>query len=563
MKKIISTVLSITLLLGVMQVAMAAVPKENEAYVAAYSHDFSKKSYTGLVYKSGDIYPDEGVAKFAINATDADGKMGTENFFRFANNQENIKIMQSNKWKIEADVTAETLIRFQFGAWLTNSSGTASDWLVPGTFHHDGKFYNLAGEATYTAYEANKPMHLEVFYDNTTGAFAMYVDGTKVSEGTQEKSIGSGGIWCGSIALTTSNQPKNLEAGSFVKVDNAAISNYSDFSCGYKDDAGYNKVIFEDKFENGVSAESWYMPAAGGNGTTGAYNNQTSSNAAFLTGKYPRMHMSYQTDGKKEVSEKYSANELKRVRIKMDMLYAYTGTTTSQLTVEAYNAATGKNMVLFKFNNNNPIWHPFGLSNTSSYNFTDVGAGQKNTNYTMTVYIDMENHKGTIKVGDKTLIEDYDLTTVENYDANNPRIDAILITQGDVPESGTYIDNFSYTVQAPEIKVEERGNTAGTVNYTYCPDLLKGGDNACLIVAVKNGGVVSKIIPAYLTAEKLTAADITGEGTYKPKDAYITARKTITASVPYTKAADETIEVYLWEGSTMDATMKPLVKAVK
>ena len=158
------------------------------------------------------------------------------------------------------------------------------------------------------------------------------------------------------------------------------------------------------------------------------------------------------------------------------------------------------------------------------------------------------------------------MTTWNGYSGANTRIDSVWIESGDSKDSGAcYVDNVSYSVMAPEVKIVPVSDTTGTVHFTYAPDMYQKG-SAALVIAVKKTNRLVKADVVQLAANKLTAAEVTGTygatGGYATgmSDSDIKAYHTTAVSRHYTKAADETVEVYLWDGT---ANLQPLCSAIR
>lgn len=592
MKKCFSIFMTLLIMLSVGVIGASAYSAEHEAYTSeVYFNDFTTYPHTfyfqgmgynigsGLTGQTDNILTDfaDGHAK-VFQASMKKAGNGDGHYVTVMGNSNGTSAFSGitgKSWEVTLDVMVTAKARLDVSLRM---GADKSKWFTPLRFMANGTMTdeeaNLTEdgyEVNYGAYETNTWYSIKIYVDFAKNTYSLTVNG-KALESNKPYTFGKDCIYDMYLGLSAATLTDEIVSGdNWMYLDNIRFATLEAvYGYSYTDDAGYQNVLISDDFEAvDINTNLWYTPipasvsiAADPQGTRG--------NVAKLQGAYPRLYSGYNTAGQKPIAEQYTTEELGRVRIRADVYYDDPTTNGSKtlFNLRTYDAYNNKNGRLITFNADNPVYYPFG--NASMQNWSREKSWVSGKWYTVTLYLDFVNGLGTAKASDGTneyvLWQDYDLTQWDGYSGTNTRIDSVWIESGDSKDSGAcYVDNVSYSVMAPQIKIAPTGDTTGTIYFTYAPDMYQKA-SAALIIAVKKADrlVKTEIVP--LAARKLTAREVTG--TYGATGGYavgmsdddINAYHTTVVSRHYTKAADETVEIYLWEGT---AGLKPLRSAIR
>lgn len=332
----------------------------------------------------------------------------------------------------------------------------------------------------------------------------------------------------------------------YMYLDNINIGAASIYAAPYNQSSGYTYTAFQENFDASISASSdWQNVAAtvenvqGKNGvTSGALKLEQNKNA----------RMNYSAAATTPILKNYTSEELERIKISFDFKVTEKGT-SNFVSFAIYDAYSEKMPALFSCNNNGYLY------SMGSYQGNGIvkNPGYKvNTWSSAEIYIDAKNKKMTIDIDGETFVKDADLTNTSLWGTADVRVDAIWFMTG--TGGVTYVDNFKYEVMVPELKTMYMTNTAGTVSYTYSPDLLKVGESkapnsAALIIMKKKDGKLQSVDIEPVVTTKLLSSELTGKGNYAAAltDAIIEARHSKTVKFNFEKAADEDVEIFLWD----------------
>lgn len=590
MKKFLSIFLTLLMVLSIGTIYVSAYSAEHEAYTnVVYANDFTKYPYTyyfqGMGYNIGSSltsstdnilvdFPDghDKVFKASMKkAADGDGHYvkvygsndGTSAFSSYTN----------QSWEVSVDIMLTAKARLDVSLRL-GSDG--SKWFTPLRFMANGQMTDQTAatleeggyEVNYGTYETNTWYSVKIYVDFAKGTYSLSVNGKALETNTAydftKDCIYDMYLGLGAATLTDDI----INGDNWMYLDNISFTTMDAvYGYGYTDDAGYKNVLISDDFESGsIDSALWYTPIPASISVANDPDG-THGKVAKLQGNYPRLYSGCETAGQKPIAEQYTTEELGRVKIQVDLRFDNPTSSSNdigQLNVNVYDAYTDKETNLIKFLNSDKCFRAFGVSGMDSYAADKCWVAEKW--YTITMYLDFENGLGTVKVSDGSkewvLRKDYNISTLMD---TKTRVDAIRISCGDSATGCCYADNISVSAMAPEVKIVPTSDTTGTIYFTYAPDFYKKGPAALIIAVKENGTLVSTdIVP--LAATKLTADEVTEKygatGTYATSmtDATINAYHTTSISRDYLKNANETVEIYLWNGTE---TLTPLRSAIK
>lgn len=458
------------------------------------------------------------------------------------------------KWEISADVLLDVQTRLDISLWM----GRAQSFFVPLRFTADGRIecgYKNAddGYTKYMDYEAGEWYRIKLYLDLADNTYSLMVNDSLLETDTPYDFAYD--FFYAALYLAMNGLTDEVTAGdNWLWIDDISVSVFDEFGYDYKDDEGYCHTAFSDDFENGIGDGMWQLPDPSGV-TVVQDPSGTRGQVVRLSGNYPRLYSGYSAAGQKLITEHYTTDEIQRVRIQADFRFddLKNGNANAALNMNAYDAYRDEISTLISFNKGNPVYYPF--NQRSGLNLTKAGEWKSGTWYTVTLYLDMARGLGTAKVTDGTneltLLEDFDLNGWSGYNGSATRIDALRIEAGTSTEGAGYVDNVSYAVMAPTVKLSGESDTGGCVSYSYYPDLF-GGEAATLFAATYEGDKLTSLEAVNLKAQKQTADEVAEYSKYASSmtDEYIQAHHTDHASFRYHKTAGETVRFYLWGGTS-------------
>ncbi len=593
MKKCLSIFLTLLMVLSVGTISAMAYGTEHEAYTnVVYANDFKNFPYTyyfqGMGYNIGSGLSSS-TDNILVDFDDGHEKVFKASMKKAANGDGHyVKVYGTSsgtsafsaytdaKWEISVDIRLDAVARLDVNLRL-GSSG--SKWFTPLRFMANGhmtdetaKAFESGGfEVDYGTYSTKTWYSVKIYVDLKAKTYSLSLNGQALETNKSYDFADNNCLYDMYLGLSAGTLTDEIISGdNWMYLDNLSFATMDEvYGYDYTDDAGYKNVLISDDFEsNSINSNVWYTPnpasisvADDPAGTRGK--------VAKLQGSYPRLYSGYNTAGKKLIAEQYTTEELGRVKLQMDLRFDNpTASSIGQLNVNVYDAYNNKTQNLIKFLNGDKCFRAFGSSGMDQYAADKCWVAEKW--YTVTLYLDFEKGLGTAKVSDGNkewvLRKDYDISNLSGFSGDKTRIDSIWIESGDSTVSGAcYADNISLSVMVPEVKIVPTSNTTGTVYFTYAPDMYKKGP-AVLVIATKKGDKLVNTELVTLKATKLTAAEVTSKygatGAYATQmtDDNINAYHTTAISRDYLKAADETIEIYLWNGTE---SLTPLCSAIK